>query len=373
MTQRSIPVIMFNVNPEPKTGGELYYLRVLQRLRALGVNIRNISIPSDTPCLPRPIRLLLGNFTILLKILRLHVAAPAILFEDCSSIMRFTMCNWLAHKRGIKIIILLQSLPLTKLGSIPKQALWRGLARYIMKVLFRHVNIVLTNSEKSTRDATYLGCAPNKIKLIYCGFDIPFELDVLDRKYDLNDRGFRLLLVGNVVERKGLRYLVKAMAALNDFPITLDVVGSVEYEPGYFRYIRSLICENGLDDQVTFHGHIANREQVSQLYRKAALFVLPSLNESFGIVLMEAMSFGLPIITTTVGANSELVEQGVNGLLVPPRDPVALASAIVQMASSAELRRRLGQAGYKFVARRKKFYSWAAVGDRVLQAMESLY
>ncbi len=366
----SIPVVMFNVSPEARTGGEIYNLSILYRLRALGVDVLNISLPPDNPLLPLPIRLLFANFTILRKILRLKVT-HCILFEDCDTMMRFALCNWWARKRGIKIVMFMQ-FNFEEDHRLMKRPFWRRVARFILVLLFRQANLVLANSQHSACDAIYLGCVPDKIKVIYCGFDTPVEGDDRCRMQEGSDRGFRLLVVANVIERKGLHYLIQAMTALSDFPFKVDVVGSTQREPDYFRGLVSLICENRLADKVTFHGHIADRKKLWEFYRKASVFVLPSLHETFGIVLLEAMSFGLPIVSTTAGAIPELIKHGVNGLLVPPREPEALASALVQMATSNELRHRLAQAGYEFVALRKELYSWEAVGLRVFQAMRPL-
>lgn len=363
-------VVMFGVNPEPMTGGAVYHLRVLQRLRALGVDVRNVSLPPDIPRLPLPIRLLLANFTILREFPGLRVT-PCILFEDCYSHARFFLTNWWAQRHGAKIVMLMQ-FNICQDHRLLRHPFWRRIDHLILRRFLQQGDVVLANSEQSARDVLSLGCSPDKVKVIYCGGDIQLDSQAAHRSYALDGAKFRLLFVGSVIERKGLRYLLQALAVLPDSSLELDVVGDTQDEPGYLAEMKTLIEDHGLTGQVTFHGHIADRERLRQLYRKADVFVLPSLYETFGIVLLEAMAFGLPIVTTTAGAIPELVKDGKNGLLVPPRDPVALAEALKRMAGSAELRRGLGQSGYEFVARRRNFYSWEAVGERVLRAIEPL-
>jgi glycosyltransferase involved in cell wall biosynthesis len=100
----------------------------------------------------------------------------------------------------------------------------------------------------------------------------------------------------------------------------------------------------------TWLGHVS-WQKLADWYRAAALFVMPSYYETFGISCLEAMAFGLPIVATTAGGLPEVVEDGVTGLLVPPGDSHALAAAIVRLLGDADLRHRMGQAGRERVLR----------------------
>ncbi len=82
---------------------------------------------------------------------------------------------------------------------------------------------------------------------------------------------------------------------------------------------------------------------------RAGLLVLSSLSEGVSLTLLEGMARGLPVVATRVGGNPEVVEEGVTGLLVPPRDPPALANAMLRLWSDADLARRLGAAGRRRV------------------------
>jgi len=161
------------------------------------------------------------------------------------------------------------------------------------------------------------------------------------------------------------------MPMLSD-QVTLDIVGDTAAEPGYYIKLQHLVKELGLESKVSFHGHVGDKAMLAQFYQRADVFVLPSVVEGFGIVLLDAMSFRLPIVATLVGAIPELVQHGVNGLLVPPANPTALAEAIRHLLDSPTLREQYGQAGHNFITERREFYSWEAVGERVLQAMQPL-
>lgn len=115
-------------------------------------------------------------------------------------------------------------------------------------------------------------------------------------------------------------------------------------------------------------GHVP-WERLLSLYGKAALCVLPSYYETFGLSALEAMAFGLPVVALSAGALPEMVEDQVTGILVPPRDEAALAKAIARLLKDPELRHRLGESGrraaQRFLVRQHlrdnlELFSWAA-------------
>src|SRR5918994_812365 len=97
----------------------------------------------------------------------------------------------------------------------------------------------------------------------------------------------------------------------------------------------------GVAHEIRFSGSL-DRVEVAERYRQADLFTLPSAAEAFGNVFAEALASGLPIVGSTVGGIPELVEPGVNGILVTPGDPVALSRAIHYLAEDADLRESMG-------------------------------
>jgi glycosyltransferase involved in cell wall biosynthesis len=103
------------------------------------------------------------------------------------------------------------------------------------------------------------------------------------------------------------------------------------------------------------------------VYQQADIFVLPSISESCGLALLEAMSCGLPVVVTKVGGMVEHVQDEINGIVVPPRDPHALAAAIRRLAHDPELRRRMGQANS---VRISQHYTWDAVADAYMRQYE---
>lgn len=151
----------------------------------------------------------------------------------------------------------------------------------------------------------------------------------------------RALMVGHFGYRKGTLDLLDALAALRarGVVVPLTLVGPPQ-RPGDDEAVRARRAALGLESQVELAGlHMGDALWTE--YRRAALFVLPSHAEGVPVVLYEAGAFGLAAVTTPVGAISDLVHDGVNGLLVPPKDVDALAGAIERLVLDAALRARL--------------------------------
>ncbi|NQT04248.1 MAG: glycosyltransferase [Planctomycetes bacterium] len=137
----------------------------------------------------------------------------------------------------------------------------------------------------------------------------------------------RILLVALFTHKKGVPYLLEALSILkkkrNDF--FLDIVGDGSNREEYERLALTL----GIDDKVYFHG-LKSKQEVAQFMRESCFFVLPSLMETFGVVLVEALASGLPVIATNIGGPNEIITKEV-GILVPPKDVLRLAEAIDNM------------------------------------------
>jgi glycosyltransferase involved in cell wall biosynthesis len=104
------------------------------------------------------------------------------------------------------------------------------------------------------------------------------------------------------------------------------------------------INDLGLTDIVTWGGRLRPDEVVARL-QQSDIFLLSSLSEGISNAVLEAMACGLPVVTTNVGGMAEAIADGIEGLLVPPRDPVAMADALAYLWARPEVRRQMGQAG----------------------------
>jgi glycosyltransferase involved in cell wall biosynthesis len=152
----------------------------------------------------------------------------------------------------------------------------------------------------------------------------------------LGKEPIRCLAVARLVERKGLGELIRAFALLPRNSFTLEIVG----EGPDREALGGLAARLGIAREIRFAGSL-DRSAVAERYRAADLFTLPSSAEAFGNVFAEALASGLPIVGSTVGGIPELVEHGVNGLLIDPGQPIALAQAIQYLAHDPELRQMM--------------------------------
>ena len=156
--------------------------------------------------------------------------------------------------------------------------------------------------------------------------------------------GWRLLWVGRVSEEKGIETAINALSYLPR-NTTLEIVGPIAQ--AYRSHLEALAATLGVASRLSFS--LASRQQVRQRYQQADVTLFTSMieHEAFGLVPLEAMASGCPVIATGVGGSSEYCLDGVNCIRVPPGDPAALARAVQQLAQSQDLRRRLVEGGLR--------------------------
>ncbi|HEX9118102.1 MAG TPA: glycosyltransferase family 4 protein [Anaerolineae bacterium] len=178
-----------------------------------------------------------------------------------------------------------------------------------------------------------------------------------------------VLYAGRAEVGKGLEELVAAARIIADCapdaPLRFVVAGDGPLLPK----IQGLAVEQGVAGRFEFTGHIgpAQRERLVRLYRTAGIFTLPSYHEGMSTVMLEAMAAGAPVVSTAVGGALEVIREGQNGLLVPPRDPQALAAALLSLWRDPAGRDALGAEARATVAAR---YSWPAITEKYLAVYE---
>lgn len=172
-----------------------------------------------------------------------------------------------------------------------------------------------------------------------------------------------VFFIGRLVAEKGVSTLIKAfsLVAKEKREVKLVVGGKGPQE----RELKELASQLGLGDRVVFTGFLSDRQR-DALYHWAEVAVFPSWYEPFGIVALEAMAAGTPVVVSDVGGLGEIVEDGVTGLKVPPMEVEALGQAILKILEDQELAQNLRRNAYRCL---ENEYNW----ERVAQATAELY
>lgn len=190
------------------------------------------------------------------------------------------------------------------------------------------INGIITNSTFTQANISKTYQIPHsKLFLCYKSVDYARYSEIAKKNLEKNEKPFdhQILFVGGNMQRKGILDLIKAISLLRTtFPtIKVNVAGKDKLIPKYKE-----ICQSsGVASNFHFLGWVSQNDLL-HLYEKASMFVMPSITEAFGVVFLEAMSAGVPVIGTKVGGIPEIINHKENGLLVPKNSPSDLANAI---------------------------------------------
>jgi glycosyltransferase involved in cell wall biosynthesis len=202
--------------------------------------------------------------------------------------------------------------------------------------------------------------APNaRLEVVHNPVDLerwdPARIDRARARDSLGEVGKRALLLGVVAQLspwKGQDTAIEALRIVREEGIDahLLLIGSAKFvaratrfdNDAYVAHLRRLVAGAGLEDRVSWLGE---REDVPELVRALDVLLLPSWEEPFGRALIEAMALNVPVLATNVGGPPEIIEDGREGFLLPPREPGAWASAIGRLAEDPRRRAEMGHAG----------------------------
>jgi D-inositol-3-phosphate glycosyltransferase len=194
------------------------------------------------------------------------------------------------------------------------------------------------------------GADASRVSLVPCGVDLSV-FRPLDRKMARERLGLNgdkiLLYVGRVEPLKGLELLVETAAQIDsEEGVRVMVVGADVNGNGEIDRVKLLAKERDLEDQIDFVGQVDHNE-LPLYYNAADVCVVPSYYESFGLVALEAMACGIPVVAARVGGLSTIIQHGSTGYLKPWRCPDAFANSVEMIISSDGLQQSLGEAARK--------------------------
>ena len=319
-----------------------------------GVDIRTVAVgPMNSP----------SRFWTLLSYLRLATAVRRVVRSCAPDVVNphfVTTNGTLARIAGVHPIVL------TAWGSdvIPADGKRLGL---ITRALNRWA---ITAADRVTGASRYLAGWIKRASPGTAVDVVPFGVDTtLFRPRSRTERtgeSFTIGVVKSLESRYGIDVAIRAMElVIRVVPDALLVIAGGGTKEAN---LRALVADLGLDAHVTFVGKVPH-DDVPALMDTLAILVNPTVvPESFGVVILEASAMELPVVATDVGGVPDVCVRDETGILVPPRDPIALADAIVHLASDPKLCVSMGAAGRLFV---KERFAWATTMETMLGVLES--
>ena len=236
--------------------------------------------------------------------------------------------------------------------------------------LIHSVDRIIAQCSDEVFELVRLGAERDRISIVPSGVDVSVFRPTGPALPRGNDR-HRVLFVGRLVERKGIGNAISALPHVPD--AELLVAGGPEPErlaaDREVRRLRALADRHGVADRIVFLGRVEHSE-LPPLYRSADVVVCVPWYEPFGIVPLEAMACGVPVLASAVGGLVDTVVHGETGIHVPPRDPETLGAALAALLADPERRAAYGAAGARRVRTR---YSWNRVAGLMLHAYDSVF
>ncbi len=357
-------VIFFSGAKPPQTGGELYNFKLSQYLEQQGWQQVYVSLHQKKHYLRLSKIPFFGDILASLIFAIILFKYRGILIEDhyFSKYLFFTnIFQRVFFKSKIVVVVHL----FYSYDSSDNFLIRKFINRTIEKIRLSFADLIIASSDYSKSEIVSVGINPDSVHVLSPGLDRE-KHNILSSSCRSDSK--KILCVGNYVSRKGIIYLIEAFSQIERQNFTLHLVGNRKNNSSYYNKLNNAVEKLKLTECVVFHDG-SDQENIKQLYASADIFVLPSFKETFGIVFLEAMHYGLPIITTNVSAMPELIEEGKNGFLVPPGDSQALAEAISTLIENPDLSKQMGEAGRKKVA---NSYYWEQSGSKFVAILESL-
>jgi len=347
---------------ENVSGGYLYDRMLVEHLRDAGHMVNVYCLSGQT----YPGRLL-ENFKPA-TINKIIEEQPDILLEDeLEHAALFHRNQALKQKLTCPIISIVHHLRFDE----PRPAWQNRLYRIVERRYLQSADGFIFCSQ-ATKTAVHRLCGKQKPEIVSYPCGNPGLTAAISREKIIERAGepgpLRLVFVGNVIRRKRLHDLIKAISRLNRETCRLTVIGSLSEDTFYVNKVRRMIASKGLKNSVSFMGRLPDQQVISVL-ESSHLLAMPSSHEGFGIVYLEGMGFGLPAIGSSSGGAVELIEHGVNGFLVTPGDVVSLAQYIRELALD---RQRLADMANQARERYLRHPGWTQTCGNITSFLESL-
>ena len=241
------------------------------------------------------------------------------------------------------------------------------------KEIVANADCIVTSTDEGKNNLINLySASPEKVSVIPPGVNLDFfhpgDKEKARRDLDLEDYRRVLLFAGRLQPFKGLDLLLHAMTSLPNHGITrLLVVGGNAGKGDELAKMNSLVKKLGISEMVGFVGAVEH-ENMPKFYNAADICVVPSYHESFGMVAVESLACGTPVVASRVGGLATIVQDGETGYLFDERSPETLATYLCLLMSENEIRNSMAGAARQSVMK----YNWSSTAHRLFQMYQEL-
>jgi D-inositol-3-phosphate glycosyltransferase len=232
--------------------------------------------------------------------------------------------------------------------------------------------IIASTVEEENNLVSLYGCLPEKVRVIPGGVDLnffrPMDKEKARRELHLEDYSRVLLFAGRIQPIKGLDLLLNAMAHFpNGRSVKLVVVGGNAGENDEMSKLSSLVNKLGIEKRVQFVGPVEH-QKMPLFYNAADICVIPSYHESFGLVAVESLASGTPVVASRVGGLATIVKDGETGYLVDKHSADDFAMHLCLLMSEDKIRKSMATAARPSVIN----YDWSNTAAKVLKVYEEI-
>jgi glycosyltransferase involved in cell wall biosynthesis len=316
---------------ETRSGGYLYDRQLVKELEKAGDEVEVISIPfrgynrNLVDNLSKSIlqRCLQGGFDLLLQ-------------DELNHPSLFYLNRSLRRISTLPLVSIVHHLRASEGWAPHRKRLYEQIERSFLTTL----NGVICNSHATARSVQELAQLPSMVMVPGRDHIQPAMDSEWVATRSMHEGPLQLVFLGNVIARKGLLTLLEALVRLPKGSWELTVVGDLAQEPKYTIQVKYLIAASRFEKNVRIVGSVPPME-LAKLLRDSDLMVVPSRYEGFGIVYLEAMGYGVPVVATSAGGARELVRDWENGFLVDPGDTEGLAEILRHLIFNREPLRTL--------------------------------
>lgn len=377
MIERNLEIVFIPMpKKNPVTGGEIYNLKLLQFLRkkvgdtkSIEIGIFRTKAKKNYEILLFGLTSIIRNFLYIYEILKKKNNHKMVILEDTYYSTDLFLFNFLIRriKRNVSIVPIVHHLYYV----FTENKFLLTLFRTIEAIFLNESDWIIANSEATEKSIRELVKRTKKFLVAHPGLD---KKKMMGRKAggcnysDSSSRRLNLLAVGSLTERKDFDTLLRAIRVLVDRydekEFFVNVIGDQEKDKCYSAEILDTARALSLSNHVAFRGRMETG-RLFDFYARSDIFVSTSLHEGFGMSIAEAMYNHLPVVATKCGAIPYLVQDGVNGFLVSPKDYEQLADRIMRLLDSEELRKNMGDKGFD----KAKEFDWNRTLNKIYESL----